>query len=154
MGTILRSHAVPRPPVNNVSDFTSQALEKPALATWSSSTRRRDQLHGRGGKRSQHLWNGGESQTHQRLLCRVSGAKYRRCGAVGGAGGVVGGVSRQQIEQHVSRTFGVMFIFMHYEANKIWMRQKKKEESCIARVTLRRVCRKLKKEATDKSVLP
>lgn len=89
----------------------------------------------RAGRQTQPtLVERGESQTHQRLLCRVSGAKYRRCGAVGGAGEVVGGVSRHQIEQHVSRTFGVMFIFMHYEANKIWMRQKKKEESRIARV--------------------
>lgn len=42
-----------------------------------------------------------------------------------------GGGSRHQIEQHVSRTFGVMFIFMHYEANKIWMRQKKKKKAAL-----------------------
>lgn len=65
---------------------------------------------------------------------QVSGAKYRRCGSmggVGGVGGVGGGVSRHQIEQHVSRTFGVMFIFMYYEANKIWMRQKKKKKAAL-----------------------
>lgn len=58
---------------------------------------------------------------------QVSGAKYRRCGSVGG----MGGVSRHQIEQHVSRTFVVMFIFMYYEANKIWMRQKKKKKAAL-----------------------
>lgn len=86
-----------------------------------------------------NLWNGGgggesDPSTPPLQVSEIQGMWCR--GGVGwgmGSRGQGVRVPQHQIEQHFSCTFRVMFIFMYYEANKIWMRQKK-GGSCIARV--------------------
>lgn len=76
-----------------------------------------------------------------------------RCGAVGGVGGMVGGVSRHQISMSVALLESCLYSCTTRQTKYGCVRTKRRKLHCTS-LTLRHVCRKLKKEATDKSVLP